>query len=244
MPEQEAIEHSAPEQAAPEHGAPEHGAPEQAAPEHGAPEQAAPEHGAPEQAAPEHGAPEHGAPERGALEHGERGEWDEPAPNSGAERQQLESDFLLAMRRAGSIMQLLGQVSAERIGINVTDLNCLNIVALTGPMTAGDLARATGLTTASITGVLDRLEKGGFIRRERDPKDRRRVIVNLKAGPGLREIAPTFGPLVKAWRATAADYSDEELRLLLEFQRKLVDIVRGQLARLRGDLDQHGPSGG
>jgi DNA-binding transcriptional ArsR family regulator len=148
------------------------------------------------------------------------------------------------MRQAGSIMQLLGQVSAERIGINVTDLNCLNIVALTGPMTAGDLARATGLTTASITGVLDRLEQGGFIRRERDPKDRRRVIVNVKAGPGLREIGLTFGPLVKAWRATAGSYSDEELRLLLEFQRKLEDIVRGQLARLRGDLDQHAPSGG
>ncbi len=59
--------------------------------------------------------------------------------------------------------------------------------------------------------------------------------------PGFR---PTFGPLVEAWRATAAGYSDEELRLLLEFQRKLVDIVRGQLARLRGDLDQHVPSGG
>ena len=269
MAEQDAIEHSTPEQATaevstlkqatPEHGAPEqarpkqatpeHGAPEQATPEHGAPEQATPEHRAPEQAtpehaAPEHGAPEHGAPERGALEHGEWGERDEAAPNSGAERQQLESDFLLAMRRAGSIMQLLGQVSAERIGINVTDLNCLNIVALTGPMTAGDLARATGLTTASITGVLDRLEEGDFIRRERDPKDRRRVIVDLKAGPGLREIAPTFGPLVKAWRATAAGYSDEELRLLLEFQRKLVDIVRGQLARLRSDLDQHAPSRG
>ena len=208
------------------------------------PEQDAIEHSTPEQATPEQATPEQAAPERGAPEHGEWGERDEPAPNSGAVRQQLESDFLLAMRRAGSIMQLLGQVSAERIGINVTDLNCLNIVALTGPMTAGDLARATGLTTASITGVLDRLEEGGFIRRERDPKDRRRVIVNLKAGPGLREIAPTFGPLVEAWRATAAGYSDEELRLLLEFQRKLVDIVRGQLARLRGDLDQHVPSGG
>jgi DNA-binding MarR family transcriptional regulator len=174
----------------------------------------------------------------------EHGEWGEPAPGSNAERHRLENDFLLAMRRAGSIMQLLGQVSAERIGINVTDLNCLNIVALTGPMTAGDLAKQTGLTTASITGVLDRLEEGGFIRRERDPKDRRRVIVNLKAGPGLREIAPTFAPLVKAWRATAAGYSDEELRLLLEFQQKLEDIVRGQLARLRGDLDQRASSRG
>jgi DNA-binding MarR family transcriptional regulator len=176
-------------------------------------------------------------------EHGEWGEDLGPAPGASAGRQRLENEFLLAMRRAGSIMQLLGQVSAERIGINVTDLNCLNIVALTGPMTAGDLAKATGLTTASITGVLDRLEEGGFVQRERDPKDRRRVIVNLKAGPGLREIAPTFGPLLKAWRATAASYTDEELQLLLEFQGRLEDIVRGQLARLRGDLERRSERG-
>jgi DNA-binding HxlR family transcriptional regulator len=168
----------------------------------------------------------------------EHGEWGEPAPGASAERRRLEGEFLLAMRKAGSIMQLLGQLSAERIGINVTDLNCLNIVALTGPMTAGDLAKQTGLTTASITGVLDRLEEGGFVRRERDPHDRRRVIVNLNAGPGLREIGPVFGPLVKAWRATAASYSDDELRLLLDFQQRLEDIVRGQLARLRGEAAQ------
>src|SRR6202451_2267401 len=109
---------------------------------------------------------------------------DEHPPDAGHERSRLEGDFLLAQRRVGSTMQLLGQLSAERIGINVTDLNCLNIVALTGSMTAGDLARATGLTTASITGVLDRLEEGGFVRRERDSHDRRRVIVKLNAGPG------------------------------------------------------------
>jgi DNA-binding transcriptional ArsR family regulator len=186
--------------------------------------------------------PDDGRPERGAWpEHGawpERGAGGEPDPGASAERRRLEGGFLLAMRRAGSVMQLLGQLSAERIGINVTDLNCLNIVALTGPMTAGDLARQTGLTTASITGVLDRLEGGGFVRRERDPKDRRRVIVNLNPGPALGEIGPTFGPLVRAWRDAAASYSDEELRLLLGFQERLVDIVLGQLDRLRGDLDR------
>jgi DNA-binding transcriptional ArsR family regulator len=188
------------------------------------------------------GIPEAGAPERDLAERdlAERNaaERDAAVVGSPAERQRMEGEFLLAMRRNGSIMQLLGQVSAERIGVNVTDLNCLNIVALTGPMTAGELARATGLTTASITGVLDRLEEGGFVRRERDPKDRRRVIVNLKPGPGLQEIGPTFGPLVKAWRAVAASYSDEELRLLLDFQRRFEDIVRDQLARLRGDLER------
>jgi len=150
------------------------------------------------------------------------------------ERQRLENEFLLAMRRAGAVMQLLGQTSAERIGINATDLNCLNIVALTGSATAGELARATGLSTASITGVLDRLEEGGFVRRERDPHDRRRVIVNLNAGPGLREVAATFAPVVNAWRAVAARYTDDELRLILEFQHQVEQIMRDQLAALRG----------
>jgi len=158
----------------------------------------------------------------------------------GAERARMESEFLLAMRRTGSTLQLLGQLAAERIGVNATDLNCLNLVALAGPMTAGELARQTGLTTASITGVLDRLEEGGFIRRERDRKDRRRVIVTLNPGPGLREIGPTFGPLVRAWREAAAGYSDEDLRLLLDFQLKLEQIVRDQLARLRGEVSGGG----
>jgi DNA-binding MarR family transcriptional regulator len=170
-----------------------------------------------------------------AMTEREAGEHSDRESGTDAERRRLESEFLLAMRRAGSIMQLLGQVSADRIGINATDLNCLNLVALTGHMTAGDLAKQTGLSTASITGVLDRLEEGGFVRRVRDPHDRRRVIAELADGPGLREVGSTFGPVVKAWRATAADYSDDELRLLLEFQAKLEEIMRSQLARLRGD---------
>jgi DNA-binding transcriptional ArsR family regulator len=152
---------------------------------------------------------------------------------AGAERRQLEGEFLLALRRAGSVMQLLGQMSAERIGINATDLNCLNIVALTGHLTAGELAAQTGLTTASITAVLDRLEEGGFVRRVRDPRDRRRVMVELSAGPGLNKVGSTFGPVVNAWRAAAAGYSDDELRLLLAFQGQLEEIIRNQLARLR-----------
>ena len=168
--------------------------------------------------------------------------WDERAwgwaggsAEGSAERRRLEGDFLLAMRRVGSMLQLLGQLAAERIGINATDLNCLNIVALSGPLTAGDLARSTGLTTASITGVIDRLEESGFVRRERDPGDRRRVIVTLNFGPALAEIGPTFGPLVLAWQQAAAGYSDADLQLLVGFQQRFVEIVQEQLGRLRAD---------
>lgn len=168
-------------------------------------------------------------------EAGEELERDEAAGDSPERaRRRLESEFLLAVRRAGSVMQLLGAASAERIGINVTDLNCLNILALGGRMTAGDLARRTGLTTASITGVLDRLEEAGFVRRERDPDDRRRVIVRLDAARGMRDVAPVFAPVVAAWRAVAAQYTDDQLRFLLGFQNQLEQIMRDRLIELRG----------
>jgi DNA-binding MarR family transcriptional regulator len=150
-------------------------------------------------------------------------------------RQQLEGEFVLAMRQTGSITQLLSQAAAERIGINTTDLNCLNVIALTGSMTAGELARATGLTTASITGVLDRLEDSGFVRRERDPGDRRRVNVVLNAGRALTDVAPVFAPMLKAWRTVASRYSDDELRQFVEFQQQVAQIMRDQLTRLRAN---------
>src|SRR5215472_2518123 len=157
-----------------------------------------------------------------------------------AARRRLESEFLLALRRTGSIMQLLGQVSAERIGINVTDLNCLNLLALSGHLTAGELARRTGLTTASITGVLDRLEDAGFVRRQRDPHDRRRVIVRLEAARGLRDVAPVFAPVIAAWRAVAAQYTDDELGLILGFQEQLERIMLDRLVELRGGPGRSG----
>jgi len=152
-----------------------------------------------------------------------------------AERQRLEREFLLALRRAGSVLQLLGAASAERIGINVTDLNCLNLLWLSGDMTAGDLARVTGLTTASITGVLDRLEESGFVHRERDTQDRRRVIVRPDPARGARDVGPVFAPVVMAWRAVAAGYTDEQLGLLLEFQGRVEQIMRDRLVELRTD---------
>jgi len=153
---------------------------------------------------------------------------------AGADRLRLEREFLLALRRAGSVLQLLGAASAERIGINVTDLNCLNILWLSGgDMTAGDLARVTGLTTASITGVLDRLEQSGFVHRERDTQDRRRVIVRPDPVRGARDVGPVFGPVVTGWRAVAAGYTDEQLTLILEFQAQVEQIMRDALIELR-----------
>jgi DNA-binding MarR family transcriptional regulator len=161
--------------------------------------------------------------------------WAEPfAAGSGRpERGQLAAAFGAAIRRTGSLMQLMGQAAADRIGINATDLNCLNILSFSGQMTAGQLAKATGLSTASITGVIDRLEKAGYVRRERDTNDRRRVVVRLVLDRAISDIASVFLPMVHAWQEMVERYSDDELRLIVEFYGQMEEVLRQHIAVLR-----------
>ena len=167
------------------------------------------------------------------------GGWDVPWPESPAAgeeapgRADLEVAFATAMRRTGALMQLMGQAAADQIGINATDLNCLNILSFSGHMTAGELARATGLTTASITGVIDRLEEAGFVSRERDRHDRRRVVVTITLDRAMRDVASVFLPLLRDWRAMAARYSDDELRLIVDFYGRMEQVFREHIVRLR-----------
>jgi DNA-binding MarR family transcriptional regulator len=162
--------------------------------------------------------------------------WAEPFVTDGerAERAELAAAFGAGIRRTGALMQLMGQAAADRIGINATDLNCLNILSFSGRMTAGELARATGLTTASITGVVDRLEEAGYVTRERDPQDRRRVVVQVVLEKALKDVASVFRPMIRDWQEVAAHYSDDELRLIVDFYARMEEVFRHHLGRLRG----------
>ena len=165
--------------------------------------------------------------------------WEVPWPEGmrasswSPERAALAMAFVAAIRRTGSLMHLMSQAAADRIGINPTDLNCLNILSFSGQLTAGELAKATGLTTASITGVVDRLEQAGFVRRERDAQDRRRVVIHLDAARALGTVAPVFGPMMGAWQRMTDQYTDDELRLIVAFYGQVQDVIRDHLARLR-----------
>src|ERR1700722_13281683 len=167
--------------------------------------------------------------------------WDTPGAEpfgAGAgppEREQLTAAFGTAVRRTSSLMQLVSQAAADQIGINATDLNCLNILSFSGHMTAGELARATGLTTASITGVIDRLEEAGYVSRERGPSDRRRVVVTLALDQAMRNVASVFLPVLRDWREMAARYSDDELRLIVDFYGRMEQVFRNHLVRLRAE---------
>ena len=126
------------------------------------------------------------------------------------------------------------RAAASRIGMTVTDMQVIDILDLTGPTTAGQLADLTGLTTGAITGMLNRLEEAGLVRRERDESDARRVIVRLAPGKEeMHEIGSIFASFGKAWDNLASHYDEEQLAFLLEFLHRSNAISRQELVRLR-----------
>ncbi len=118
--------------------------------------------------------------------------------------------------------------------MTVTDLQVMDILGSTGPMSAGQLADLTGLTTGAITGMLDRLEKAGLVRRERDPSDGRRIIVRLAPGQDtVPAISSIFDSMGKAWNDLASPYDDGQLAFLLEFLKRGNELSRQEIVRLR-----------
>ena len=123
---------------------------------------------------------------------------------------------------------------ADRLGLNVTDVKCYSIIRQAGPMTAGELAEQTGLTTGAITGVVDRLEKAGLVQRGRDGTDRRRVILELIHNPAHEQLLmQLYGPMGSAIDALVQGYSVSERALLLDFVTKATSILENATHQLR-----------
>lgn len=123
---------------------------------------------------------------------------------------------------------------ADRLGANLTDMICGELISRTGPITAGELAALTGLTTGAITGVVDRLEKNGFVRRENDPADRRRVILRPLPDQWERGGAIYYKGLHKRFEEVFALYSDEELSAITDFLEQLSEAYDQEAVLLRG----------
>jgi DNA-binding MarR family transcriptional regulator len=134
--------------------------------------------------------------------------------------------------RAGQVaVDLLDDAACHAMGINRTDGRCLDIIDREGPVPAGRLAEASGLTTAAVTAVIDRLAKAGYARRLDDPNDRRRVLVELT--PLARERAGViWGPLAQL-HAALGRYTVEELTLLRDFARMGRQVNEQRAAEIR-----------
>lgn len=134
---------------------------------------------------------------------------------------------------------------AERLGLNASDLQCLAVLQETGPVTAGELATRTALTTGGVTRVVDRLERAGLVERRPDLADRRRVVI-VAVPDRQREVAKLYGSVSRAWSELLADYDDEQLELFLDLFTRMCELSDAQIADLaRGRRDlKSGSAGG
>jgi DNA-binding MarR family transcriptional regulator len=146
-------------------------------------------------------------------------------------KRQLFDALIYEVRRSQNATDRFDQAVADAIGINRTDLRCLDVIQREGPVPAGRLADETGLTTGAITTVLDRLERAGYARRVRDPSDRRRVLVEVtpEAFEGSLDY---YAAHVALSERIYRRYTEEQIDLLLEFVREGRELNEREAAKL------------
>ena len=149
------------------------------------------------------------------------------------DREALEQALGAAMRTYQRSVDAFDEAAAVYLGINRTDLRCMDVLLEQGQATPGYLADALGLTTGSVTAMLDRLEKLDYVERSPDPGDRRRVEVRPTA-QSYAIARKLWGPLVEEGGRSLARYSKAELELLIKVMRETQAVQDAHTERIRG----------
>ncbi|MEU5767179.1 MarR family winged helix-turn-helix transcriptional regulator [Streptomyces asoensis] len=148
-------------------------------------------------------------------------------------RSRLLDELAVVARRYVAAYALFNQALADRLGLHPTDLQCLNLLTLErGPVTTGRIAGLTGLTTGSATRLVDRLERAGYVVRERDATDRRRVLV-VTVPERIAELGRMWERLGGDWMPLFEDLTDTELAVIVRHMRRTVEFGAEQVTRLR-----------
>ena len=154
-----------------------------------------------------------------------------PGERALPDRGRLNQAVRDALRHLSTQLSLLTHRVGGRLELRGTDLECLDLIDTCGPIGPSELARRTGLHPATMTGIIDRLERGGWITRERDPHDRRAVVVQVVRSRG-QELLRMFAGMNAALTEICADYTDAELNVIARFLNQTADAGRAAAEEL------------
>lgn len=152
---------------------------------------------------------------------------------SNRNRADLVAAVTVAARRQHAAYALFNQAMADRLGLHPTDLQCVSLLGLEPePLTTGEIAKLTGLTSGSATRLVDRLVRAGLVERRPDPHDRRRTRVSLTAQRAPEAEAAWDAPGA-AFAGLLDDFTDEELAVIERYLRLATEVGSAQADRLR-----------
>jgi DNA-binding MarR family transcriptional regulator len=149
-------------------------------------------------------------------------------------RRQLTRAIKESLRELSNQLSLLNHHVSAHLDLNDTDLDCLELINRHGPLNPSALARRAGLHPATITGILDRLERGGWVARERDPSDRRAVVVRALRDRNA-ELFRLYAGMNTAMDQLCASYDDDQLQLLADFLDRTTNAGRTATDQLASD---------
>lgn len=149
-------------------------------------------------------------------------------------RKKLLDELVEAGRESSNAAVMYHSAMGERLGLGMTEEKTLDLLQRHGPLTAGELSQHTGLAPASVSGLIDRLEAKWLVRRVRDTKDRRRVIVEIN-WERLAGFGELFEPFVAAMSGLYDRYTDDELALIVDFLRRSTALQRAATTELRAE---------
>jgi DNA-binding MarR family transcriptional regulator len=149
------------------------------------------------------------------------------------EREKVIQAITAKMKDMSTETILFHQAVADVLGLYITDHKSFDFIHRFGSMPAGKLAELTGLTTGAVTGIIDRLEKAGYVKRTNDPKDRRRIIIESTRNRKLeRKIETVFIPLHEKMYKLLSSYTDSELTFLLKAMTQIIDLTSNESKKL------------
>ncbi|HEY9166658.1 MAG TPA: MarR family transcriptional regulator [Candidatus Kryptonia bacterium] len=146
-------------------------------------------------------------------------------------KKDLMRELIVGTRENSIGAVLFHQAAGQILGLNVSDMKCLDAIVIRGPSTPSRLASITGLTTGATTTMIDRLEKAGLVERQRNPDDRRGTVVVLSK-QAAKKLPPLFDSMSRAMERLASGYTENELKLLSEYFRKLAVIWKEERYKL------------
>jgi DNA-binding MarR family transcriptional regulator len=149
-------------------------------------------------------------------------------------RRRLTTAIKESLRELAIQLSLLNHHVSAHLALNDVDLDCLDLINRHGPLSPSALARLAGLHPATITGILDRLERGGWVTRDRDPSDRRAVAVRALHGRNA-ELIGLYAGMNASMDEICAGYTGAELELLAGFLRRTAAAGRAATGELAGD---------